>query len=255
MLSNSFKGQVAKGFTLVEMMTVLGIISILILLLVPTLSSTRERARQTSCRGNLHQLIIGASMYAHDDIRGNYSDSIGDSQDVLAFLHPGYVPNTKVFICPSTRNWIRDDLIVTNPMTGRREIFDLTGHAGNTANPGSSYELFGFMNSTADTPNFTTIDVMGQQRRIPGIKKTLASVNGYPHFYDSFGLKGMVAGPSRIWLILDGDGPAVPNNYPDIRDNHRDKGINVAFCDGHVEWVALKQYIKLYEISQDENRQ
>ena len=242
------------AFTLVEMMCVIAVMLILIALLIPTLGHARERARRTACRGNLRQLILGASMYASDDSRGNYSSAVGDSQDPLAYLYPNYITQTKTFLCPSTENWIRPSLYVTNPFTSRTELFDLTGNAGSVTNAGSSYELFGFMNSTADTPNFTMLRLLNAEERVAGVKKTFSSVDAYAHYYDAFGLKGVVAGPSRIWLILDGDGPAIPNNYPDSADNHGEEGGNVSFCDGHVEWVPVREYVKAYEMSQDENR-
>ena len=44
------------------------------------------------------------------------------------------------------------------------------------------------------------------------------------------------------------------NNYPDRTDNHGDAGANIMFCDGHAEWVSLKNYLNSFNISFDENR-
>ena len=44
------------GFTLVELLTVLGIIAILMAILIPTLSSSREKGRIAYCANNLTQL-------------------------------------------------------------------------------------------------------------------------------------------------------------------------------------------------------
>jgi prepilin-type processing-associated H-X9-DG protein len=72
-------------------------------------------------------------------------------------------------------------------------------------------------------------------------------------------LKGQVAGPSQVWLVLDADEkysdtPDVHQNYPDPIDNHGDAGGNVQFCDGHAEWVSRQKYVYRFELSQDENR-
>ena len=49
-------GRLRLGLTLVEMLVVMGICGVLALLLVPIVFRSRERARQTVCKGNLNNL-------------------------------------------------------------------------------------------------------------------------------------------------------------------------------------------------------
>jgi prepilin-type processing-associated H-X9-DG protein len=243
------------AFTLIEMLTSVTILLLLVGLLVGTLTHTRERARRIGCMNNLRQLMHGALMYANDDAQGNLSSAVHDTNDVMTFLHPGYIASVKTYICPSTENYIRQDKLIPNPFTGKDELLDLTAYAGDITKAGTSYELFGFMNYTENTQNSTEIRLGASRYNVKGVRKNLSTIQSYTHMYNTFGLRGTLPGPSRIWLIVDGDERPGHQNYPDANNNHGDAGGNVSFCDGHVEWIRRSEYVFRYELSQDENRE
>ena len=56
----------ARGFTLVELLVVIGIIALLISILLPTLSSARQSANQIACSSNIYQVSSGVNLYALD---------------------------------------------------------------------------------------------------------------------------------------------------------------------------------------------
>lgn len=80
--------QARSGFTLVELLVVIGTIAILAALLLPALSRARAQARSTQCVSNLRQLFLANTMYA-DEYNGHYVPAAADMYD---FLLPGADP-------------------------------------------------------------------------------------------------------------------------------------------------------------------
>lgn len=57
----------ATGFTLVELLVVIGIIALLIAILMPSLSKARKQAQTVQCMSNMRQLMTASVQYCSDN--------------------------------------------------------------------------------------------------------------------------------------------------------------------------------------------
>lgn len=118
-------GQKRAGFTLVEILVVMAIITLLAAVLLPVFAKVRERGRQIACLSNLRQLGLATFQYAQDsDDRYPYGGDPGDlytdgwrysengkywpaiqlmqaNEQIIPNVMDGYVKNRDLWHCPS----------------------------------------------------------------------------------------------------------------------------------------------------------
>jgi prepilin-type N-terminal cleavage/methylation domain-containing protein/prepilin-type processing-associated H-X9-DG protein len=142
-MKKSFNHQ--KAFTLVELLVIIAIIAILAALLLPVLSSAKDKAKRTVCLNNLSQINLGIRMYSDD--ANDTSPSVGQSANRIVnyykTLVQSYVglkgppsPQDKLFACPA-------DTFRYYSSTGHAVVFSPTGRHESVYANYSSYAFNG----------------------------------------------------------------------------------------------------------------
>ena len=104
------------GFSLTELLVVVGIILVLSGIIYAVMAPAREKAKQTTCMGNLRQLYVASSLYATDnegssmieDLDGHVGLTRGFRETLDAYGAP-----ESVFFCPDLPAPYRDKLYVS----------------------------------------------------------------------------------------------------------------------------------------------
>lgn len=119
-----------EGFTLIEMLVVMAIITILAALIFPVFASVKEKNRQTKCMNNLKQLGIAFELYCQD------YDSDYVAPCFLGRLYPRYIRTPELFICPS------DPGVYNNTYDTNWDDFTYAWEKQNGISSGSSYVYY-----------------------------------------------------------------------------------------------------------------
>lgn len=225
------------AFTLVELLVVIGIISVLIAILLPALNKARAAAQAVTCASNHRQLVMGLRMYAEEHkgffppvyplyqsvTVGPYTRTaarvvwygwplvgpyIGNRSASSSAFPPSYQsPTTDIVSCPTVRATMR-------------HYFD-TG--------------IGYNNSRQNEINRTdlTIPGIGRIRKLGSFRsayKVMLTVDTTSTSGSTFSWERYYF--SQGWPISGNDNAGT--GYPAYRHNG---AVTVGFADGHVDFI------------------
>lgn len=210
-----------RGFTLVELLVVIGIIAVLVAILLPTLRKARERAQAVACSSNLRQLVQISLIYGNDN-RGTVP--IGRASN-LRWVNYWFVDNSDL---PKPQLYMFGALYAAGLMADGRVAYcpsqDASRYRYNASDPNPvEANLWPPLVFPAGTSDY----------------RTKASYSMRPEYFVAF---DMVASPPNFPKVTKLSKKTVFTDLvthdTSVNTGHR-LGLNRAMIDGSVVWVPF----------------
>ena len=221
----------ASGFSLVEMLFVIGILALLVGILVPSLQNLRRQARRLRCAGNVREVARACRNYALDDKmhRGHtagmlpacepdakaFDAETGNAYAMQILLNRQFVVGD-VLVCPEaqrTLNHAVPQMEKTKINDKKRMMLKDRSFINDADQKTLSY---GYLSMIADSDEAKKVVKDTRISRLPA--------------------NMIVVGDSNPRCELDGD--KMENNNEENSRNHAGLGQNVGMLDESVQWIT-----------------
>ena len=239
-----------RGFTITELMVVVGLISVLISLLIPVIAKVRMAANSAKCASNLRQMGVAWSMYLAES-RGRAPEYIWHTPATPDVAWHGYWlgildhlnVNGNVLICPSATEptgiaAARGYGDANHCWTGRDASNGSVVRFSDTIFRNGSYGYNRYLTAGAFAGPAASITALRENSRTPAFMDCV--------YADTMPLNGSAAMPAAAPpdLIGSGSTPGEPEHWKFLISRHG-RGINVCMADGSVTWVPLEEMYML----------
>lgn len=209
--------RVGWGFTLVELLVVIGIIAVLIAIITPVYNTAKVRQKEGVCRGNLQQLGIALKAYAADHHAyppPPYYDGTR-YYGGLSSLYPDYITDKALFLCPA------DQATKRSADTAKEKVYC-------SYNGMIDYNTWQFELNAASRP-LRLYNYFGYTPDGDGNSEGYDLFNGadYPSPTNGYALPGWLAAEGLTWRF-----------YPRLMNRHAPGNTIVAHCPHHREYYG-----------------
>lgn len=221
-----------RGFTLVELLVVIGIITLLVGIIVPSLARARDLAKREACRSTLKGL--GQAMHSYATAYSNYLPTFADgsnSSDTVGLNRTQENPGDSR---SNTRGW----WLMVRGNFCQRENFICDADQDVDNEQRATSELWDFPTVGGRTPLSYSL----QRTKIGpsgGVRTTRGDASGLVVAADRNGLyKYSSTSKTKAVVTRDGDVPLDDDKLMEANSkNHAREGQNCLRLDGSVQWA------------------
>jgi prepilin-type N-terminal cleavage/methylation domain-containing protein len=226
-------GSSNPGFSLVELLVVLGILAVVTALILPAVARARDSGAKARCIGNHRQVVLGWSLYAGDH-RDELPWTVDDGDNVRftnwvaghlrrpdeqrntallvdprRSLLAAYVTQSAIYKCPSDPTRLARSISMNNRLNPVRVVGEVLAVGGH----GTNYLIY---------------------RRQSEIGRPAAIFVTLDERHDSINEANFACDLSHTGS-LSGSGPPSPYWWLDTPAAYHGRGVVLDFADGHVE--------------------
>lgn len=221
----SSKIRAAAGFTVLELLVVIAVITILAGLLLVALSAAKNRARRTGCLNNLRQINLGVHMYCDDSADASPSLGPAAAQTNIFTLYSGYKQLMSQYVGLNPTSTRQSKLFTCPADSFYANVFYMSNLWQNVQQPLHEQPLLDYSSYAFSGGDNIT--------RLAGT-----------YAYTRLGLGGVKLGavkhPGRTVLVAEGSAPA-PWSWHEPKPGllYNDAKNLVGFVDGHVSYIKI----------------